>query len=379
MSALPILQLRLSPASAPTCIPGHDGIPDSPIGALLCGTTPPTVPAPCGRPSARTGRSRSPYSPSWSRSGWPGAAVATATSGASTPPRPAGWRSSHRSPRPRQATIGLWRLLATLLPAPRRWSLRPHRAGLGGPRRPPGHALRTVAAPGGQPDRRTAAAAPRLARCPGRADRVPGPRTPGRPVTLRRSARPARSGFPLIDDPPHRWAAAQRPPAGGRSAAARCSTGSPPPDAPAAVCSRSTCPAHPDAGWPACGAPPSTPAGPPRPGVQPGGRPARRRPARADHHRTGPPHPRSHPGTCLQPAGSRTPPTWPGRRAGSSPTPRTCSSRYMPPPTGPTRAAARAAADDITCGFGLLSAHLTRRRVRRPQTVAPGGGCPSPA
>jgi hypothetical protein len=38
--------------------------------------------------------------------------------------------------------------------------------------------------------------------------------------------------------------------------------------------------------------------------------------------------------------------------------------------TGPTRAAARAAAADITSGFGLLSAHFTRRRVRRPVTAA---------
>ena len=38
--------------------------------------------------------------------------------------------------------------------------------------------------------------------------------------------------------------------------------------------------------------------------------------------------------------------------------------------TGANRAAAKAAADDITSGFGLLSAHGTRRRVRRPVTVA---------
>jgi hypothetical protein len=38
--------------------------------------------------------------------------------------------------------------------------------------------------------------------------------------------------------------------------------------------------------------------------------------------------------------------------------------------TGATTAAARAAADDVTSGFGLLSAHGTRRRVRRPVAVA---------
>jgi len=38
--------------------------------------------------------------------------------------------------------------------------------------------------------------------------------------------------------------------------------------------------------------------------------------------------------------------------------------------TGPTTAAARAAAADITSGFGLLSAHFTRRRLRRGAVAA---------
>jgi hypothetical protein len=38
--------------------------------------------------------------------------------------------------------------------------------------------------------------------------------------------------------------------------------------------------------------------------------------------------------------------------------------------TGPTKAAARAAAADITSGFGLLSAHFTRRRLRRVAVAA---------
>jgi hypothetical protein len=38
--------------------------------------------------------------------------------------------------------------------------------------------------------------------------------------------------------------------------------------------------------------------------------------------------------------------------------------------TGPTVAAARAAAADITSGFGLLSAHFTRRRLRRAHAAA---------
>ncbi|MBN1172484.1 MAG: hypothetical protein JXA67_09965, partial [Micromonosporaceae bacterium] len=38
--------------------------------------------------------------------------------------------------------------------------------------------------------------------------------------------------------------------------------------------------------------------------------------------------------------------------------------------TGATRAAARAAADDVTSGFGLLTAHSRRRRLRGPAMVA---------
>lgn len=38
--------------------------------------------------------------------------------------------------------------------------------------------------------------------------------------------------------------------------------------------------------------------------------------------------------------------------------------------TGPSRAAAKAAAADVTSGFGLLSAHFTRRRLRRARTAA---------
>ncbi|WP_431937088.1 hypothetical protein [Micromonospora sp. RP3T] len=38
--------------------------------------------------------------------------------------------------------------------------------------------------------------------------------------------------------------------------------------------------------------------------------------------------------------------------------------------TGPTVAAARAATADITSGFGLLSPHFARRRLRRPQPAA---------
>lgn len=37
---------------------------------------------------------------------------------------------------------------------------------------------------------------------------------------------------------------------------------------------------------------------------------------------------------------------------------------------GPTTAAARAAAADITSGYGLLGGHLTRRRLRRPRAAA---------
>jgi hypothetical protein len=45
--------------------------------------------------------------------------------------------------------------------------------------------------------------------------------------------------------------------------------------------------------------------------------------------------------------------------------------------TGPTTAAARAAAADITSGFGLLSAHFTRRRLRRGAVAAAERWVPS--
>src|SRR5690606_37125585 len=37
---------------------------------------------------------------------------------------------------------------------------------------------------------------------------------------------------------------------------------------------------------------------------------------------------------------------------------------------GPTKAAAEAAAADVSSGYGLVSAQLTRRPLRRPRTVA---------
>lgn len=112
------------PASG-SCVPGQDGIPDSVLGHLLCGTwagdVPAAMPAP-GRDrwpllaglvlliAARVGWMR------WRRRVWRRHA-ARACWLEIVPPVSA-------TP---AATVGLWRLLATVLPASSGWAWRPHR------------------------------------------------------------------------------------------------------------------------------------------------------------------------------------------------------------------------------------------------------------
>lgn len=115
--------------SAPTpagCVPGRDGVPDSIVGELLCGTWSEDATATVWH----LGRDRWPLLlagvaalmaarfgwAAWRRRVWRGHA-ARARWLAITPPVTA-------TP---AATVGLWRLLATALPAPPRWSLRPAR------------------------------------------------------------------------------------------------------------------------------------------------------------------------------------------------------------------------------------------------------------
>jgi len=116
-----------APSPATTgCVPGRDGIPDSIVGELLCGTWGDDATGTVGH----LVRDRWPFLLAilaalvaarigwvmWRRRVW-----RTHAAGARwlqiTPPVTA-------TP---AATVGLWRLLATALPAPRRWALRPTR------------------------------------------------------------------------------------------------------------------------------------------------------------------------------------------------------------------------------------------------------------
>jgi hypothetical protein len=118
--------LRDQVAPATGCVPGRDGIPGSLIGKVLCGTWGQDAPGAV-----------------WGllRVHWPlvaavAAMVVLAAIGWRRWRRRV-WRDHARQARWLQvtppvtatpaATVGLWRLLATALPAPRRWALRPPR------------------------------------------------------------------------------------------------------------------------------------------------------------------------------------------------------------------------------------------------------------
>lgn len=114
-----------APLSA-TCVPGHDGIPDSVLGHLMCGTWAEDAPATMAV---------------FVRAHWPLLLAALAALIAAR----LGWAWWRRRVWRRHAgqarwleivppvsatpaaTVGLWRLLATALPASSRWSWRPHR------------------------------------------------------------------------------------------------------------------------------------------------------------------------------------------------------------------------------------------------------------
>ncbi|MGC9667419.1 hypothetical protein ACNTMW_12790 [Planosporangium sp. 12N6] len=114
------------PPSPPGCVPGRDGIPDSVLGKVLCGSWGPDAPAAV-----------------WSfvRERWPlllaSFALLVALILAWRAWRRRVWRSHAAQARWLQitppvtatpaATVGLWRLLATALPVPGRWTLRPAR------------------------------------------------------------------------------------------------------------------------------------------------------------------------------------------------------------------------------------------------------------
>lgn len=116
-----------SPQSSPLgCVPGQNGIPGSVIGDLLCGTW--------GQNAPETlWHSLRDWWPLWAA----GIAILMALMVAWRAWKRRVWRKHIRAARWLEiippvsaspaATIGLWRLLATLLPAPARWSLRPAR------------------------------------------------------------------------------------------------------------------------------------------------------------------------------------------------------------------------------------------------------------
>ncbi|MFY1632375.1 hypothetical protein ACN27F_03650 [Solwaraspora sp. WMMB335] len=122
---VPSITLSPQPSDTAVCVPGQGGVPDSIVGELLCGSW--------GDDATdvwRLARDRWPLLLTavaalvairvlwavWRRSVWRRYA-ADARWLEITPPVTA-------TP---AATVGLWRLLATVLPAPRRWALRPAR------------------------------------------------------------------------------------------------------------------------------------------------------------------------------------------------------------------------------------------------------------
>ena len=115
-----------SPPSAPVCVPGRDGVPDSVLGEITCGTWGPKALAAVAEFLSER---------------WPlllaGLAVLVASVVLLRVWRRRVWREHAARARWLQiippvtatpaATVDLWKLLASQLPAPRRWALRPPR------------------------------------------------------------------------------------------------------------------------------------------------------------------------------------------------------------------------------------------------------------
>jgi hypothetical protein len=351
-------------------VPGRDGVPDSFVGEVLCGTWGGDL----------TGvawhmvRDRWPLLlitavvligvrlgwAAWRRAVWRGH-VAQARWLAITPPVTA-------TP---TATIGLWRLLATALPAPHRWSLRPARLVWEVAADPGGMRAGLWLPPGVNP---TAVVRLLQRGWPGvRADQTTPPRVPtgGRVAVLRLvPTRP--EWLPLVDDaaPPVRRGVDAGTPENDRlravydglASAGRTGGG-------LLQVHISRAPAH-------------------RLRVL---RRAMTNPDRARRTRGG-----ARAAGLLAQAlragilavldlitpGPATRKSSPGRTSDpyTAELARQARAKYADAPhllvavhaiaTGPTKAAAQAAAADITSGFGLLSAHFTRRRLHRGQVAA---------
>lgn len=361
-----------TPSPAPTvaaCVPGRDGVPGSLIGHLMCGDWATTAP----QTLWQTARDR-----------WPlllaVAVVLVALGRAWRLLRRRTWRAHAAQARWLQiippvtatpaATVGLWRLLATVLPAPRRWALRPPRLVWEVHADPKGMRCGLWLPPGVNP---TAVLRLLQRAWPGaRAEHARPPViNPDRPAVGVALAFGRPEWQPVIDDLPrtnsgrHPDTAAPeedrlRAVYDGLASAGRTGGGllqvhvSRAPRHRVAMLRRAT--VHPERArrsrggavravglladgirWPIIAALDLVTPGP-----------------------THSPHPRTDPYAADLARQARA--------------------KYADAPhllisvrattTGATKAAAKAAADDVTSGFGLLSAHGTRRRVRRPVSAA---------
>jgi hypothetical protein len=361
---LPIILANSSGAGDATCVPGRGGVPHSIVGDLLCGRYP--TRAPIQLWSEATG-----HWPLWIvlaigavalRLGW-------------VLLRRHAWRRHATTARYLEitppvtataaATSDLWRLLATVLPAPRRGALRPAQLVWEVAADPTGMRCGLWVPPGINPT-----AVTRLVQRAWPGARLTTTRPPTLPAGLPAAGRVARTRrpdwLPLLDDRPpsrrrDRWEDADeiRAVFDGVAAAGRTGGGL------LQVCAQRA-PRH-------------------RMALL---RRATRNPAHARHHglglrtvgllleatrgvllalldvvqpgptrRTAPPHDGYGSDLAAQ------------ARAKLEALPHFCV-QVRAVACGPTRAAARAAAADITSGYCLLSPHLTPRRLARCRTVA---------
>ncbi|MBT8226245.1 MAG: hypothetical protein HKP61_16005 [Dactylosporangium sp.] len=367
-----------NPTPAAACVPGRDGIPDSVIGHLLCGDWATSAPSTLGR-LART---------HWSLP-LVAAMFVVALAVGWRLLRRRSWRACAAQARWLEivppvtatpaATIGLWRLLATLLPAPRRLTARPSRLVWEVHADPKGMRCGLWLPPGGNP---TAVLRLLHRAWPGvRAEQARPPViNPDRPSAGLTLAFTRPEWQPLIDDLP--------------------------------TANRSR---HPEVTEPETDRLRAVFDGLASAGRTGGGllqihvcRAPRRRLAALRRATTRPDRARRTGGGSLRVVG------WfadalrwliiaaldflapgPTLRAGDPRDPyaaelaRQARTKYADAPhllvcvraitTGATTAAARAAADDVTSGFGLLTAHSRRRRLHRPATAARWRWVPQPA
>ena len=360
-----------SPApSSPKCVPGRDGIPDSVFGEMACGTWGQKAPAAV-----------------WEliRDRWPlllaGLAVLVGLVLLWRAWRRRVWRTHAAQAHWLQivppvtatpaATVGLWRLLATALPAPGRWALRPPRILWEVEADPHGMRAGLWLPPGVNP---TAVLRMLQRGWPGvRAEQARPPRIPARATAITLMVRPTQPDWlPLVDDTStassRHWESAPpdedrlRAVFDGLASAGRTGGGllqvhiSRAPAHRMRMLRRAT--THPERARTSRGT--ARAAGLLADGLRvlilgvlslatPG-------PSGSARRRTGPADP--YMADLARQA-----------RGKLAAAPHLLVAVYATG-TGPTKAAALAAAADITSGFGLLSAHFTRQRLRRGATAA---------